>query len=296
MLTASTTLLTEIEPGVLATPYRNVLNPNIGAGAGSIHDQETATKLGFRGGTVAGSNHMDVFAPLAAEVFGKEWWETGSLSLYFRNATIDREPVSARMKVPARRRDVQADVWMNRDDGMLVCEGTMGAGSPGEPTALQRLDLATIDGSANRILKHLHAGDLIRETGVIYGATQQESRLEIITEPLDWYSGESPWGGRVVTPAGYVGVLYAQAIATLRRSIGSAVGLFGAIEIRNLHGPLLVDTPYRVSGKVLAVGQSPKTEFFWFETYADDPDGKRIADHRMLLRFMKASSPLWAES
>ncbi len=41
--------------------------------------------------------------------------------------------------------------------------------------------------------------------------------------------------------------------------------------------------------------RSAKTEFFWFETYADDPDGKRVADHRMLLRFMKASSPLWEE-
>ena len=75
MSTATRTQLTEIEPGVLATPYRNVINPNAGAGAGSIHDQETATKLGFRGGTVAGSNHMDVFAPLAMEVFGKDWWK-----------------------------------------------------------------------------------------------------------------------------------------------------------------------------------------------------------------------------
>jgi len=295
MSTITETQLTEIEPGVLATPFRNVINPNAGAGAGSIHDQATATKLGFRGGTVAGSNHMDVFAPLAAEAFGKEWWETGSLSLYFRNATIDREPVSARIKLPARRRDVQASVWMNRDDGMLVCEGSMGVGNTGEPTALQRIDLTAIDGSSNRILSHLRAGDPIEEAGVIYSSKQQESRLEIITEPMPWYSGESPWGGPVVTPAGYIGVLYAQAIAALRRSIGTAVGLFGAIEIRNINGPLLVDTPYRVSGRVLAVGQSPKTEFFWFETYADDPDGRRIADHRMLLRFMKASSPLWAE-
>ena len=31
---------------------------------GSIHDDATATKLGFRGGTVAGSVHMDQFPPL----------------------------------------------------------------------------------------------------------------------------------------------------------------------------------------------------------------------------------------
>jgi len=294
MTSPTRTELTQLEPGVVATPFRNVANPNQNA-SGSIHDQATATKLGFRGGTVAGSNHMDLFAPLAAKAFGKAWWETGSLSLYFRNATIDREPVSARMKVPPRGEDVQTDVWMNREDGMLVCEGTMAVGNTGEPTALQRLDMDAIDATGVRILEKLHAGDIIPESGVVYSPKQQEERLNIMTEPMDWYSGDSPWGGPVVTPAGYVGLLYGQAIRSLRLSIGSVVGLFGAIEIRNVNGPLLVDTPYVVHGKILSVGQSPKTEFFWYETYADDTSGKRIAEHRMLLRFMKASSPLWAE-
>jgi len=31
------------------------------AGEGSIHDDATAAKLGFRGGTVAGSIHMDQY-------------------------------------------------------------------------------------------------------------------------------------------------------------------------------------------------------------------------------------------
>ncbi|MFN8508853.1 MAG: hypothetical protein U0547_14980 [Dehalococcoidia bacterium] len=290
----STTPLTEIEPDVIATPFREVRNPNA-SGAGSIHDTATAQKLGFRGGTVAGSNHMDLFAPLATKAWGKAWWETGSLSLYFRNATLDREPVSARMKTPARDHDTQADVWMNREDGMLVCEGTVSVGDAGEPSALRRLDMATIDPAGVRILEKLHPGDLIPETGAIYSGKQQEDRLGITTEPMDWYRGDSPWGGPIVTPAGYVGLLYGQAIRSLRLSIGKVVGLFGAIEIRNVNGPLLVDTPYVVHGKVLAVGQSPKTEFFWYETYADDTSGKRIAEHRMLLRFMKASSPLWAE-
>ena len=63
--------------------------------AGSIHDDKTASKLGFRGGTVAGSVHMDQFPPLLIEAFGPQWFETGSLSLYFRNATTDGEPVQA---------------------------------------------------------------------------------------------------------------------------------------------------------------------------------------------------------
>ena len=87
---------------------------------------------------------------------------------------------------------------------------------------------------------------------------------------------------------------YAKSVATLRGGIGQAVGLFGAIELRNINGPVMVGQEYTCTGEVLAVGQSPKTEYMWFETGLDDDAGKRIAEMRMLLRWMKASSPLYA--
>jgi hypothetical protein len=75
---------------------------------GSIHDDETATALGFRGGTVAGSVHLDQFPPLLLQAFGQPWFETGSLSLYFRHATTDGESVkrssSVRRQQPASGR------------------------------------------------------------------------------------------------------------------------------------------------------------------------------------------------
>ncbi len=280
---------------LLRGPFRNVMNPNADGGAGSIHDQETATKLGFRGGTVAGSNHMDLFPPLALEAFGQHWWECGSLSLYFRNATIDREPVSASLQRPARANDVQADCWVHREDGMLVAEGSIAVGDPGEPSALQRIPLEEIRPDGVRILEKVTPGMPIADLGVIYSSAKQEERLRVITEPHAWYEGDSPWGGPILTPCGMEHLLYSAPVASMRHLVGSSVGLFGAIELRNLNGPCLVDTPYTVGGKVLAVGQSPKTEFFWFETTATDTAGKPIASMRMLLRFMKASSDLWME-
>lgn len=80
-------------------PIRHSVNGSVNA-KGSIHDDATATNLGLRGGTVAGSIHMDLFGPLLLEVFGDGWWETGNLSLYFKNATTDREPVQASLAVP----------------------------------------------------------------------------------------------------------------------------------------------------------------------------------------------------
>ncbi len=84
-------------------------------------------------------------------------------------------------------------------------------------------------------------------------------------------------------------------MAGLRPHVADAVGLFGAIEIAERHGPFLLDRTYQFESTVLSVGQSPKTEFLWYETIAAQ-DGIEIASMRMQLRFMKASSDLYQES
>src|SRR6476659_3115732 len=87
---------------------------------GSIHDDETAQRLGLRGGTVAGSVHLDLFPPLLLEVFGRRWYDQGSLSVNFKNPTVDREPTQAFVARPSGSRsgDEQVRVWIERDDGM----------------------------------------------------------------------------------------------------------------------------------------------------------------------------------
>ena len=59
---------------------------------------------------------------------------------------------------------------------------------------------------------------------------------------------------------------------------------------------MLVDTPYRSGGRLLHAGDTPKTEYLWFDTWADDEAGRRIVEMRMMLRFMKASSKKYADA
>ncbi|MCC6268456.1 MAG: hypothetical protein IT300_12860 [Dehalococcoidia bacterium] len=281
-----------LKDGVLAGALRRPINRAANV-KGSIHDDETATKLGLRGGTVAGSVHMDLFGPLLMEAFGESWWEKGTLSLYFQNATTDREPVRAFMVLPlAGARDAQVDVWVEREDGLRVAEGTASVGSPGEPTALMRKPLDRFDPGELRILKDLAPGDPIAATEGMVTQETVDKHLLTTTDPMDIYRS-SKWGKPVVPITSYVGLFFTQGAAPVRRKLHDVVGLFGAIEIRNIHGPLLVDEPYHLSGEIVALGQSPKTEYYWYETWADDAGGKRIAEHRMLSRFMKASSPLY---
>lgn len=285
------------ESNVIAGPVRRPRNASAHV-QGSIHDDATATALGFRGGTVAGSIHMDQFPPLLLEAFGQGWFETGSLSLYFRNATTDGEPVQAfAERPPDGGQDAQVRAWMTTPDGDPVGEGTASVGRPAAPSALRGRDLRPVDPSRLRMLKAVRPGDLIRDLPVAVNAGRQLSLIArgAMTEPLPWYAGASPWGGPVASPSAVVDLLYSDLLAEFRRSLGPRVGLFGAIEIRFAAGPVFLHRSYRVSGEVIALSETPKTEVLWFDSRAVGEDGVLVAEMRMMLRQMKQSSPLYQE-
>ncbi|MQA00539.1 MAG: hypothetical protein GEU80_14615 [Dehalococcoidia bacterium] len=121
---------------------------------------------------------------------------------------------------------------------------------------------------------------------------RRERQLEAMTERLDWYDGPTPWGGPVVNPGMAVGLFRGpeQGFNLNREGV---VGLFGAIEIRHLAGPIMADRDYLCSGELLAVGETPKSEYIWYRSTLHD-QGADVAQMVMMLRFMKASSPLWA--
>jgi len=77
--------------------------------------------------------------------------------------------------------------------------------------------------------------------------------------------------------------------------VGESVGLFGAIEIGQVNGPFLLNRHYRIDSEVVCVGQSPQTEYVWYDTTATDPSGKVVATLRMQSRAMKASSLAYRE-
>ena len=270
---------------------------------GSIHDDDTAAALGFRGGTVAGSVHLDQFPPLLLEAFGEPWFETGSLSLYFRHATTDGEAVQAFVeRPPTGGHDPQVRAWMTTQvsdsdqaaaGGLLVAEGTAAVGNPQAASALHERDLRPADPAGLKILQALKTGDVLGDLRVAVNSERQGSMINrgAMTEPLDWYSARSPWGGPIASPSGVVGLLYTQLLAETSKAMGEHVGLFGAIEIRFRAGPVFLDRDYRVTGEVAAVSQTPRTEVLWFDSRALDDHDEPVVEMRMMLRQMKQSSP-----
>ena len=90
----------ELRDGSYYGPLRTPANQQRST-SGNIHSDADAQKLGFRGGLVAGSIHMEMFAPVLSRAFGERWFEHGSLSLYFLTPTLHSEEVRAVVGAPA---------------------------------------------------------------------------------------------------------------------------------------------------------------------------------------------------
>ena len=279
---------------IVAGPLWAARNWSADGGAGSIHDDETASKLGFRGGTVAGDVHMNQFPPVLLKVFGNEWFERGNLSLSFKNATTDLEKVQVFAEVPQPGENC-VRVWMEREDGLLVATGSA-AISNHAASELRSKDYRACDPGELRILNRLQPGMSLGTYQVTTDPTKQFQRYDsnVISDPLDWYRLTSPWGEPVTAPCTVIEYLWGYAMQGLGPFVGDSVGLFGAIEIGIHHGPFLVNCDYRLESKVLCVGQSPQTEYVWYETEAFNSANQRVATMLMQSRVMKASSPEYA--
>ena len=82
-------------------PWNDLQDQHVGGGHKAIHDDETAAKVGFSAAPIHGTVHWSQFTPLLLKAFGKEWFETGSISVHFQNAVSHLQPVKAFMARPA---------------------------------------------------------------------------------------------------------------------------------------------------------------------------------------------------
>ena len=283
----------EDRDGVLEGPMRTPRNSARHLGKGSIHDDATAKKLGFRGGTVAGSLHMEQFPPLLVEALGENWLSSGGMSLYFKYATTDNEPVQAFVR-RAQADASHAEIWMDDAEGNRVADGTANIGGV-DPGSTVRQRIAAMPAPEDiRILADVAKGDSGERVPTRISSEALDARLAVITEPLPAYTDASTYGHRIATPAVQVQVLRPAEQSILPRSSDFGVGLFGAIELQLLAGPVFVEHAYEAEAKVLAVGETPKTEYLYYEANLFEPDSDAtVLSMIMMLRFMKASSRLW---
>ena len=238
---------------------------NIGAGAaGTIHDDAEAQRHGFAGGTVAGSIHMEQYWGLLSKVFGPDWIAHGGLSLWFMQPTISGEPV--RCSAVRDGDDADADVWMENRAGDRISEGTADFGrAPGNPrpTEFTRRRAALRPSTTPNLLDGVAVGH--RATGIpaYWSASDVATRRAIVTEDLPGYAERPP-----VLPTDLAINLMRLVEPQLVTVPPGVIGLYGAIELRTFGQPVRADTDYTLSGEVLAIGQTPRSETFWYRSDA----------------------------
>lgn len=248
--------------------------------------------------------HMDQFPPLLMELLGKRWFQTGSLSLYFKYPTLDLEAVRCfghRPDVDPATNDVQIPVWIDHENGEKVAEGTASVGAPDKNSAVQKR-IASIPAPKDiRIFANLEVGRKSRSINYRISSSEMDASLEVITEPLPDYKDGSIWGRRIASPSMIIGAL----LNVQGDLLGSdswidgmgddyGVMIFGSIELQLLKGPVFLDYDYEMQGSILAIGETPKTEYYWFDgIMSDRKSGEDIVRMMLMMRSMKESHRAW---
>jgi hypothetical protein len=293
------TLATHETEAIVGTP-RTALNLS----DSSIHDPENAKKLGFRGAAVGGNVHLDLFAPLLVETYGDAWFERGALSVYFQNVIISGEQVQAVVERPDRPGAQTRILARKADDpALVVCAGTASLGGYAR-SEMRTRNLKTCDDGQLRLLKGVKVGAALGAPAqCVAGKAAQDAQIAAgtLSEPMAWYQEASPWGGPIASVNSTATLMFRLLTGDGEHShyerispaIGDTLSMFGAFEIAYEKGPVFLDRPYTVEGKVVGVGDSPKTELLWWDATARDEKGVVVATMRHLLRFLKASSALY---
>jgi hypothetical protein len=305
------TSITE-DQGSLAGPWRRphqMLNAQVYDSHASIHDDATAQKLGFRGGTIEGPTHFSQFAPLCERLWGKTWFEAGCISAHYRNPSFEGEEVQAVLEKPAPGQK-QCKIQMVKRDGTEVLRGTASVGDDGQATALDRR-LTELKPFADPVILHdVKVGMTTKRQTVRMAVDQNmgelypfslKEKLAVITESSPFYRAEeasgNPWG-RPIIPMEMLSVLFQYKSKDDGLPVkGPAVGLFADQEIKVLNGPLFVGEDYELEREVVALSGSRRTESLWVRTRAFVQNSRSpIATMLLNLATIKESySPYQAE-
>jgi len=125
-----------------------------------------------------------------------------------------------------------------------------------------------------------------------------EKKLEIITEWHPWFSKAhgktSPWRRAILPPESLNEIMLytikeakwptitddssTRSGTTKHTKKRSPVGLFGGCEVKIHNGPCFVGENYYITRELIALGETPKTEFRWTKATMKDKSGKLIAE------------------
>lgn len=303
--------------GPVCKPHNDLMKQDVGSDHKAIHDDETARAAGFAAAPIHGTVHWSQLTPLLLEAFGTRWFEHGSVSVHFRNTVGHLEPVRAFVGQPAPGQ-TQVRIWMEKEDpartrvfdGTASCDAHDTAG----PSMVQQRIMAVKPLATPPALMRFNIGERSKresdiriefgtKIGKLFPYTVEEKN-RIITEPHPWFTQESghtsPWGRAVLSPELLNAIMFYTSYRAHWQQGGRLdtrpVGMFGGCEARMINGPVFVGESYDLDREVVAIGETPKTEYVWTRTrlYAPGTDTV-VATMDLQQMSLKATLPSYAD-
>ena len=282
----------------------------------SLHDDATAKKLGFAAaGPIEGPTHFSQFVPLLDRLWGREWHETGCLSIHFKSPCVEGDEVrawvelagngvSADGSIAGNGAPAQVRVGMEKRDGTQVLTGTASVGKTQPESELERRvrtlppagELVILSdlrvGAKGKVTEHVRM-DHNTSMGALYPFSLRD-KLEKITEPSPWYAEstgpQSPWG-RAIVPLEMVSVLTGYTGGYAGWAVKQpSIGLIGDLEVRMIRGPLFVDEDYALDREIVAISDGRRTESYWVKTNVrEEKSGDLVATTLLNHAVLRAS-------
>ena len=263
----------------------------------SVHDEATATSLGLSGAPIEGPTHFSQFDPIALELWGQQWFETGCISSHFSTMVVEGQQVRASATTTS---DHAATITAMRDDGETVLTGSLSV-SPHPTTALEERMANRRDPGELFIVDQLFEGmvsaapqdttmDLGTGNGPLYPFSLQQ-KLNGITERTSWYdSADNPWG-RPIVPMEMLSVL-ANKVGERWPVRQPSLGLFLDLEVRLEGTPVFVDETYVVEREIVGLSASRRVESYWTRsTLTEKESGRHAATVLLHSGVLKDSYP-----
>ncbi|MEE8422501.1 MAG: hypothetical protein V3S31_06965 [Dehalococcoidia bacterium] len=255
--------------------------PNLAADLkDSIHDDDRARELGFRGGFVPGPTVAEAVTPAILGHFGQRWFEGGWYDLKFITPVYTDDEVQEVAEPFDDTPDTVAVKLLTRD-GRLTCGGRAGLGTavPWDPDQDgQRLgDIA---------FPHLTLGQSSEEVEFTIEPDDFARQLDAAGNDSPWFRESSPWGGPIASSI----ALMRQAQHLTGLPLGDGVtppGINADFQIV-VERPVFVGRSHRVTARLANKGVSGRCWFRTVEFTIRDADGNHCATGRQNVKWFAA--------
>lgn len=223
----------------------------------SIHDDDTAKDMGFKGafvpGTVVGAHAMT--AVMAH--FGKEWMDGGWYSFKYATPVYTTESVHA----VAQEGEDQITIRVETEDERVCCYGRAGLG-------YQVPWDVSLDGTfePEKVFPRIEIGAPLVETPMTLTEDDGRNLCSASADTSPWFTDDSVWGYKVSHPEIIMGrvlqVVYASDVQLYDGVTGP--GIWAAHELR-IREPLRYGEEYLIKEWIADKGRAGRTNFVYYE-------------------------------